>query len=105
MSYQTVQAATTAVRDICRLGLEKQAAARSIPLVSDLTATAENERAVVRAITNGAIPVAWIDFVLLKLDLAGNLLTAPTVAEVDAAITTAANGVGPVWSFLISTRG
>lgn len=102
MTYSAVLAATQAVKDQVRIGLEKQAFVRA---GATANASDQRERIVCDRIINGTMPTTWVDAVLIELDIAGQIAS-PTDAQIDTVITTgvASPAVASVWSFLIASR-
>lgn len=105
MTYANIvtQLNTAAVRSQITVGLTKKAAVQS-------ATTSNQERVVTQQVINGGIPDSWITMVLIELDIAGNLPTAPTApsdTNVDTVINTGVTSpaVASVWSFLLASRG
>lgn len=105
MSYATIvgQQTNAPTLNAINVALIKKAAVQA-------TSVNNQEKIVTQTIINGGIPTSWITMVLIELDLAGNLPTAPT-APTDANIDTVINtgvvspAVASVWSFLMASRG
>lgn len=105
MTYANIvaQQATAATVNAISVGLIKKAAVQA-------STTVNQEKVVTQAIINGAVPASWTTMVLIELDIAGNLPTAPTAptdANIDTVINTgvASPVVASVWSFLMASRG